>query len=121
MIFRETRKNTLDQIRKRIESSPSKGFFEKHRFKILKTLHDTIGKKPEYRYDDVWEINPQAKSWIFMVPTLIDHLVRGSFSLYTAHILKPVSPKTWEIFEDIIKLTADEINKTRKMFRMVII
>ena len=114
-IFKETRKNTLDQIRKRIESSPTKGFFEKHRLKIMKTLQDTIGKKPEWRYDDLWEINPQAKDWILMLPTLIDNLVRGSFSLYTAYMLKPVSSKTWKIFEKDIKTAVNEINKTRKM------
>jgi len=60
--------------------------------------------------------NDDAKQWIFMIPQLIDGLVRSSFSLYTSQMLRPVSIKTYKaIFENDIRAVVIEIDKTKKM------
>jgi len=61
-------------------------------------------------------INDYAKSWIFMIPELINGLVRSSFSLYASQMLHPKSNETYkEIFEKDIKTAVNEIDKTKKM------
>ena len=150
--FRETRNNTIDQIRKRIKNSPveKRSFFYQREFKYTKPkeqqLDDDVlwdrgikleqeemnkikadGGEPQHssvtpNYDEGFVtakidcINDDAKSWIFMIPQLIDGLVRSSFSLYTSQMLRPVSVKTFrEIFDKDIRTAVIEIDKTKKM------
>ena len=125
-IFTETRKNTFREIRKRIKNSPEKTFFTQQRIKVaIPTIERNLPKKtskiyremikePEYREDEIWSINSHAKDYIFMLPTLIDNLVRCSFSLYTSHMLQPVSNETWKIFEGYIRTAVVAINETKK-------
>ena len=150
--FRETRNNTIDQIKKRIKSAPveRRSFFYQQEFRYTKPKDqqwddkDVIneseklarkgiekvkadGDKPaatSVTYDKegghltakIYTINDDAKSWIFMIPQLIDGLVRSSFSLYTSQMLRPVSIKTYKaIFENDIRAVIIEIDKTKKM------
>ena len=150
--FRETRKNTLDQIRKRIKSAPvgKRSFFYQREFTYRKpkdqqwdsedarNVAERLAREgiekaeadggeiggivTSTNLEEGWlttkidYINDDAKQWIFMIPQLIDGLVRSSFSLYTSQMLRPVSVKTYrEIFEKDIRTAVIEIDKTKKM------
>jgi hypothetical protein len=150
--FRETRNNTIDQIRRMIKNSPAekRSFFYQQEFKYTKPKEQQLdgdvlwemgikleqeeikkikadGGDPQHssvtpNYDEgfvtakIDYINDDAKSWIFMIPQLIDGLVRSSFSLYASQMLHPKSDETYkEIFEKDIKTAVNEIDKTKKM------
>ena len=150
--FIETRNNTIDQIKKRIKSSPveRRSFFYQEEFRYTKPKDqqwdsedarnvaerlaregiekakadggEIGGIATSTNLEEGWlttkidYINDDAKQWIFMIPQLIDGLVRSSFSLYTSQMLRPVSVKTYrEIFEKDIRAAVIEIDKTKNM------
>ena len=126
--FKEVRKNTFNRIQKAIAESKSKSFFYRTHFTYAKpkpTSHPTrfdFGKKIEYETAEIWHINDEAKSWIFLIPHEIDKLIRSSFSLYTSQMLAPISSESYkEIFEHSIREVLNEIRITKKMLRDIVL
>lgn len=127
--FRETRDNTIDRIKERIEKSPSKSFFSQTEFTYTKPVqiasevtHTGSSTKVgpdgpvEVETAEIYHINDEAKDWIFLIPHLVDNLIRSAFTLYTSQMLSPISSESYkEIFEVSIKDVLKEIKKTKKL------
>ena len=116
--FSETRDNTVDQIKEKIGKSRSKSFFyqTEHTYTSPHIDHEGELAGPEYEKIKIYHINDEAKDWIFLIPHLIDQLVRRAFSLYTSQMLSDISDKTYkQTFEPTIKQVSKEVEKTKKM------
>ena len=116
--FSETRDNTVDQIKEKIEKSRSKSFFyqTEHTYTSPLAGHEGELAGPEFETVKIYHINDEAKDWIFLMPHLIDQLVRRAFSLYTSQMLSSISDETYkQTFEPTIKLVSKEVEKTKKM------
>ena len=116
--FSETRDNTIVQIKDRIEKSPSKSFFyqTEHTYTSPLAGHEGELAGPEFETVKIYHINDEAKDWIFLMPHLIDQLIRSAFSLYTSQILSTITDETYkQTFEPTIKRVLKEVKKTKKM------
>ena len=116
--FSETRDNTVDQIKKKIGKSRSKSFFyqTEHTYTSPLAGHEGELAGPEFETVKIYHINDEAKDWIFLIPHLIDQLVRRAFSLYTSQMLSSISDETYkQTFEPTIKQVSKEVEKTKKM------
>jgi hypothetical protein len=116
--FSETRDNTVDQIKEKIGKSRSKSFFyqTEHTYTSPLAGHEGELAGPEFETVKIYHINDEAKDWIFLIPHLIDQLVRRAFSLYTSQMLSSISDETYkQTFEPTIKQVSKEVEKTKKM------
>ena len=116
--FRETRNNTIVQINDKIEKSRTKSFFyqTEHTYTSPLAGHEGELAGPEFETVKIYHINDEAKDWIFLIPHLIDQLVRRAFSLYTSQMLSSISDETYkQTFEPTIKQVSKEVEKTKKM------
>ncbi len=116
--FRETRNNTIIQIKESIKKSRSKSFFyqTEHTYTSPLAGHEGELAGPEFETVKIYHINDEAKDWIFLIPHLIDQLVRRAFSLYTSQMLSSISDETYkQTFEPTIKQVSKEVEKTKKM------
>ena len=116
--FSETRDNTVDQIKKKIGKSRSKSFFyqTEHTYTSPLAGHEGELAGPEFETVKIYHVNDEAKDWIFLIPHLIDQLVRRAFSLYTSQMLSSISDETYkQTFEPTIKQVSKEVEKTKKM------
>ena len=116
--FSETRDNTVDQIKKKIGKSRSKSFFYQTEHTYTSPLDDHEGELagPEFETVKIYHINDEAKDWIFLIPHLIDQLIRRAFSLYTSQMLTSISDETYkQTFEPTIKQVSEEVEKTKEM------
>ena len=116
--FSETRDNTVDQIKEKIGKSRSKSFFyqTEHTYTSPLAGHEGELAGPEFETVKIYHINDEAKDWIFLIPHLIDQLIRRAFSLYTSQMLSSISDETYkQTFEPTIKQVSKEVEKTKKM------
>ena len=116
--FSETRDNTVDQIKEKIGKSRSKSFFyqTEHTYTSPLDGHEGELAGPEFETVKIYHINDEAKDWIFLIPHLIDQLVRRAFSLYTSQMLSSIPDETYkQTFEPTIKQVSKEVEKTKKM------
>jgi hypothetical protein len=121
--FSETRDNTIAQIKERIEKSRSKSFFYQTEFTYTSpllpekvTINEFVPAGKEFETVKIYHINDEAKDWIFMIPHLIDQLIRSTFTLYIFKMLSPISDEVYkEIYEPTIQQVLKEIRKTKKM------
>ena len=116
--FNETRDNTVDQIKEKIGKSRSKSFFyqTEHTYTSPLAGHEGELAGPEFETVKIYHVNDEAKDWIFLIPHLIDQLVRRAFSLYTSQMLSSIPDETYKrTFEPAIKQVSVEVEKTKKM------
>ena len=106
------------QIKESIKKSRSKSFFyqTEHTYTSPLAGHEGELAGPEFETVKIYHINDEAKDWIFLMPHLIDQLVRRAFSLYTSQMLSSISDETYkQTFEPTIKQVSKEVEKTKKM------
>ena len=116
--FREIRDNTITRIKEGIEKSPTKSFFyqTEHTYTSPLAGHEGELAGPEFETVKIYHINDEAKDWIFLIPHLIDQLVRRAFSLYTSQMLSSIPDETYKrTFEPAIKQVSEEVEKTKEM------
>ena len=69
----------MAKIKEKIEKS---SFFYHTEFEATDPKPNTGFTRPNFVTYKINHINDEAKQWIFLIPQQLDHLIRGSFSLY---------------------------------------